>query len=530
MTGFVCFYDREYAEACFNALSDADAFGNGRRLMLSWGKNVLPDHARRQWATRRRGDRSNSYDDHYGGHQSHKNEQKTSSLLMVAASKSPAQIKVIVPSDKRRARFIALIAKFVAKDGSDLEDMLIQQHQQGLIRDNIDFLFSDKNREEHIFYKWRVYAYTQGDGDFRYRSQPFVMITGGCTWIPPPIDEEAARQEEDARRKEEESLRRQLQQKDMQRQRRQPRPKSTRTRPLSAEEVTEFHRLTRDKLCASRESIAAAMAFCFDKCSFAIDEVSNLLQELLLEREQVSVDSRIARLYLISDILFNSQQPGVKNAFAFRTKIEQAAPAIFQSLGEFARALPRMSTHKIQKAISSVLAAWTNWSVYNPAFLDELQDKFDGRQTTSKIVQSDPKEDRKETEGNDDLVTDDEPEAVADFAVTTAPSRNWREVDEEKESESQPLIEKMEAVPDGTNAASSTLQAESNKLSIGEAGEIDSDGMPLEEEDGDGEPLEEDADGEALDEESADGEPLNGGDDTDGEILEDDDPDGEPLD
>lgn len=38
LTGFVCFYDREHAEACFNALSDADAFGNGRRLMLSWGK------------------------------------------------------------------------------------------------------------------------------------------------------------------------------------------------------------------------------------------------------------------------------------------------------------------------------------------------------------------------------------------------------------------------------------------------------------------------------------------------------------
>jgi hypothetical protein len=79
-----------------------------------------------------------------------------------------------------------------------------------------------------------------------------------------------------------------------------------------------FHELLREKLCASQESICNAMAFAFDK-SGAAKEISEFLKAALLESGNgTSVDTRIARLFLLSDILFNSQQPGVRNAFQYR--------------------------------------------------------------------------------------------------------------------------------------------------------------------------------------------------------------------
>jgi U2-associated protein SR140 len=122
------------------------------------------------------------------------------------------------------------------------------------------------------------------------------------------------------------------------------------------------------------------MAFCFEK-SGAAHEISALLRDTLMEDSpHVTIDMRIARLYLLSDILFNSQQPGVRNAFFYRDALEKMAPDIFTSLGRHgAGQIGRMTMNKLRTAVSAVLGAWTEWSVYNPAFLDELEARFSGK-------------------------------------------------------------------------------------------------------------------------------------------------------
>ena len=112
-------------------------------------------------------------------------------------------------------------------------------------------------------------------------------------------------------------------------------------------------------------------------------KLPTLLQELLVDNGPgVSVDTRIARLYLLSDVLYNSQQPGVRNAFLYRDAIERMAPDVFASLGKHGNngKIGRMTFLKLKTAVSSILSAWTNWSVYNPAFIDELEARFDGRE------------------------------------------------------------------------------------------------------------------------------------------------------
>ena len=82
--------------------------------------------------------------------------------------------------------------------------------------------------------------------------------------------------------------------------------------------------------------------------------------------------------------MFNSQQPGVRNAYRYRDSIEQMAPEIFESLGKHGKgSAGRMTMNKLNNAVSSVLNAWANWSVYNPVFLDELQARFDGKEMPS---------------------------------------------------------------------------------------------------------------------------------------------------
>ena len=57
---------------------------------------------------------------------------------------------------------------------------------------------------ERIFYRWRVFTFTQGDGFDSWRTDPFMMIEGGRFWIPPSLNAEAAlREEMKAKQKEE---------------------------------------------------------------------------------------------------------------------------------------------------------------------------------------------------------------------------------------------------------------------------------------------------------------------------------------
>jgi len=106
-----------------------------------------------------------------------------------------------------------------------------------------------------------------------------------------------------------------------------------------------------------------------------------------------SIDTRVARLYLLSDVLFNSQQPGIRNAFRYRDAVERMSPDIFASLGRHGDQgnLGRMRLNKLKLAANAVLSAWTNWSVFDHTFIAELEARFEGREIMTKAaVEADP--------------------------------------------------------------------------------------------------------------------------------------------
>ncbi len=583
-TGFVCFMARADAEDAMDAYQDADPLDTGRRLVLRWGKNVkktvkfgtggVPTNLRKK--PREDGGKSgvgivkkdSSVSDRnslMGSNEEVSAERKDGvSMKMERDSTQPASsqfnandllrqdsghaeavirpilgpvydpiqhaaeaIIVTMPSNPYRVKFITTVASFVAKDGSILEQKLIEAQSS-----NPDFLFllprddsevqshrnsnpycSDEDIErlaEHIFYRWRVYSFAQGDGINSWRTEPFVMIEpNGRFWIPPPLNREAAQEEEEAEKRREEVIlaaqeeRRKLaEMKGYMTGRQLEHAKYTTVEKgggikLNDWEREKFHDLLRNKLCASQDSICEAMAFAFDK-SGAAREISDLLREAMLESTGVSVDTRIARLFLLSDILFNSQQPGVRNAFQYRDAIESMSPEVFESLGKHGNGtIGRMTMNKLKRAVSSVLSAWTNWSVYNSTFLDELQARFEGRELPSRKFPdvTEAEEPAAEIEEKEPAVTDSTVEENA--VVSTVPRGEWKTTEHTAESDDVEDNEDVGAVDD----------LDGEELDDVEGEQID---------DVDGEVLD-DVDGEAL--EDLDGVPID--DDIDGDVLDD---------
>jgi U2-associated protein SR140 len=318
-------------------------------------------------------------------------------------------------------------------------------------------------------------------------------------------------------------------------------------------ELQEFDLLVRKKLTVSRDAICAAMAFCFENSASA-REIADLLKTCLVD--EASVDTKIARLYLLSDILFNSQQPGVKNAFMYRDAIEKMAGEVFASLGKTdARdgSIGRMTMNKLRMAMKSVLGAWTEWSVYNPSFLDELEARFDGREIKDESS-------KKEMEVKETTEEKDEKPAEPVEIIIKTSQGDWTEVNEsdKKTNEKPNELQRLEIARSDNNLLSD--KGEQAKNTTEENTNLDGQlvsrlqydgennegqeitalvGAPMDKEDLDGKPVAEnnadlkDLDGSPI-EDPADVQDIDGeaiaDDDVDGSPLEDEDVDGESLD
>lgn len=336
--------NREDADEAMEACNETDPFNVGRPLMMRWGKNVK--NSGRHGA---RGDADQStYEAPVYATQPGQNVTRGSDEISIHVDSTPAVIEFQGPD---RLGDVSKAAKF--------DSVLYSKDAipRSADRQSTGRLWAPPPLDQELS-SWERQRYQGKSTDYR-RQQGQAAESSDCTMEPM-----TGRQIELARR-------------DRRKGKNSRREAGTK---LSLVDRDRFNWLVRKNLTISRDSICSAMAFCFEK-SGAAHEISALLRDTLMEDSpHVTIDMRIARLYLLSDILFNSQQPGVRNAFFYRDALEKMAPDIFTSLGRHgAGQIGRMTMNKLRTAVSAVLGAWTEWSVYNPAFLDELEARFSGK-------------------------------------------------------------------------------------------------------------------------------------------------------
>lgn len=235
-------------------------------------------------------------------------------------------------------------------------------------------------------------------------------------------------------------------------------------------------------------------------CSRTSSQVADIIIASLV-LDGTPVPRKIARLYLICDILHNSAAP-LPMAWKFRQEFQSRLGLVFDHLSTIYHSFPgRITAQTFKAQVISVVDIWDDWIVFPPDFTAELRQRLEGQEI---------------------LQTQTEEEAVVEVKVT-APV-----VSKFKTSAFRPAEEV--AADTSLPSAIASAPVEEND-DDGEAMELDSEA--------DGEPLAEDVDGALLDD--VDGEPLpldldgEPMDDLDGATMEDvdgapmEDLDGEPM-
>ncbi|GAA5800951.1 U2-associated SR140 protein [Helicostylum pulchrum] len=288
-------------------------------------------------------------------------------------SRPRAEVRVVKPVDIKLMRTIHRMIERVLRYGPMFEAAIMDKENQNPL---FKFLF-DNTSPEHIYYRWKLYSLLQGDTKTHWFDEPFQMFEGGPWWIPPELpllqdsvdplfdtDDELAEQDSVVKG----SL-----------------------GQIAKQRLTVLLR----ELSFQRGSIARAMAFAIDHSDAAEEVVDLICKSMLMTDSPLSV--KLARLYLVSDILHNSSVH-VSNAWKYRKEFESQLPNVFNHFNMIYRSInARLKAEQVRRHISAVISVWENWMIFPKYYTDQLSEIFlkkeNGKQSPTMDVDGEAMED-----------------------------------------------------------------------------------------------------------------------------------------
>jgi len=379
--GFVSFHDRRSAEMAKDRLDGKEL--QGAELRIGWSKPVkaagipvvlAPDAAQKVEEALRLGP-SNGL-----GFSSGPNRGVPAPLPRPdprVSSDAPAEMhKVAAPAPDER-KVIDRTATYVRRYGFDFEALLMDKERGNSA---YSFLFKTET-PEHMYYRWRVWSLAQGDSLSSWRTDPFQMVEGGKFWVPPEVD--FVKEDKEQPKEDKDRDRRRDRDDDRDRYEADRARKHVREVSLNDSEYDELSDILRG-MTISRPDVCRGMAFALDHADASKEIVQTIAESLTLA--STPVGSKMARLYLVSDILHNSQS-GVKNASAYRTGFQTELKNIFKSFGEtMTNTQGRMSAGALKDQVMKVLEVWDRWSLYPSHFIQELVAIFLGKEPPPRSI------------------------------------------------------------------------------------------------------------------------------------------------
>lgn len=275
-----------------------------------------------------------------------------------------AVVKVVIPTERNILMLIHRMIEFVIREGPMFEAMIMNREINNPM---FRFLFENQN-PMHIYYRWKLFSILQGDLQAKWRTEEFRMFKGGSVWKPPPMNPYTQGMPEELVEYDE---------------------VDTRKGSLSNSQRERLEDLLRN-ISPERIKVAEAMVFCIEH-SEAAEEICDCIQESL-SNSSTTMAKKIARFYLISDILHNCGV-SVNNASYYRKAFEsRLLPVMAEMHAAYTRQESRLKAEGFRMRVLTVFKAWQEWAVYPRSFLIALQNTFLG--LSSDIARcSDPESD-----------------------------------------------------------------------------------------------------------------------------------------
>ncbi|XP_064194694.1 U2 snRNP-associated SURP motif-containing protein-like isoform X3 [Anguilla rostrata] len=263
--------------------------------------------------------------------------------------------------------------EFVVREGPMFEAMVMNRE---ISNPMFRFLFENQS-PAHVYYRWKLYSILQGDSPTKWKTEEFRMFKNGSLWRPPPLNPYLHGTLEDEEEEEEED--------------------ASKKGCLKDDERDKLEEMLR-ALAPRKGDIAEAMVFCLSHADAAEEVVECIAESLSILK--TPLPKKIARLYLVSDVLYNSSAK-VANASYYRKFFEAKLCQIFSDLNATYKTIQgHLQSENFKQRVMSCFRAWEDWTVYPDPFLIKLQNIFLGlvsldteKATLQPVVEEEPAED-----------------------------------------------------------------------------------------------------------------------------------------
>ncbi|XP_047205507.1 U2 snRNP-associated SURP motif-containing protein isoform X1 [Girardinichthys multiradiatus] len=286
---------------------------------------------------------------------------------------SQAIVKVVIPTERNLLSLIHRMIEFVVREGPMFEAMIMNREINNPM---YRFLF-DNQSPAHVYYRWKLYTILQGESPAKWRTEDFRMFKNGSLWRPPPLNPYLHGPYDDGDEEEEEE-------------------EANKKGSLKDEERDKLEEMLRG-LSPRRGDVAEAMLFCLNHAEAAEEIVDCIAESLSILK--TPLPKKIARLYLVSDVLYNSSAK-VSNASYYRKYFETKLCQIFSDLNTTYKTIQgHLQSENFKQRVMSCFRAWEDWAVYPDPFLIKLQNIFLGLVNLSAekevpvVVEPEPAED-----------------------------------------------------------------------------------------------------------------------------------------
>ncbi|XP_037613326.1 U2 snRNP-associated SURP motif-containing protein isoform X3 [Sebastes umbrosus] len=265
---------------------------------------------------------------------------------------SQAIVKVVIPTERNLLSLIHRMIEFVVREGPMFEAMIMNREINNPM---YRFLFENQS-PAHVYYRWKLYTILQGEAPVKWKTEDFRMFKNGSLWRPPPLNPYLHGPYDDGEEEDEEE-------------------EGSKKGCLKEEERDKLEEMLRG-MTPRRGDIAEAMLFCLSHAEAAEEIVECVTESLSILK--TPLPKKIARLYLVSDVLYNSSAK-VSNASYYRKYFETKLCQIFADLNAtYKTTQGHLQSENFKQRVMACFRAWEDWAVYPDPFLIKLQNIFLG--------------------------------------------------------------------------------------------------------------------------------------------------------